>query len=60
MEAQKKQILKILRSHKGSNSAITARALSKKLHLVDREVRRTISELVTQEKILIGSSVHEP
>ena len=60
MEAQKKQILKILRSHQGSDNAITARALSKKLHIADREVRRIISELVTQEKVLIGSSVHEP
>ena len=60
MEAQKNRILAILRHRKGKNKAITARALSKKSRIPEREVRRIISELVKGEKLLIASSVHRP
>jgi hypothetical protein len=60
MGEQEKKILKILRSHRGSDNPITAKALSKRLRLPEREVRRVISRLVTKQKLLIASSVHEP
>ena len=60
MEAQKKRILEILRSCKGNDKAITARALSRKLHIPEREVRGIISDLVINERALIGSSVRRP
>ena len=60
METQNKQVLEILRHHKGKSRAITASALSRKLHIPEREVRRVISELVTEGKLLIASSVHRP
>jgi len=54
------KILKVLQSHKGKNRPITARKLSAKLRLPERQVRSLISELVTKEKILIASSVQKP
>ena len=60
METQNKQVLEILRHHKGKSRAITASALSRKSHIPEREVRRIISELVTEGKLLIASSVHRP
>lgn len=60
METQKNRILAILKHHKGKSNAITANALSKKSHIPEREVRRIISELVTDGKLLIASSVHRP
>ena len=60
METQNKQVLEILRHHKGKSRAITASALSRKSHIPEREVRRVISELVTEGKLLIASSVHRP
>jgi len=53
-------VLHALKKHKGSNNAITAKALARKVHLPEREVRRIISRLVTKQKCLIASSVHEP
>lgn len=53
-------ILRVLEKHKGSNKAITARALARKIHLPEREVRRIISGIVTEQKSLIASSVHRP
>jgi len=60
VETQKNRILAILKHHKGKRRAITASALSKKSHIPEREVRRIISELVTDGKLLIASSVHRP
>ena len=60
MKTQKNRILAILKHHKGKVRAITASALSKKSHIPEREVRRIISELVTEGKLLIASSVHRP
>jgi hypothetical protein len=60
MEGMVYRILKILQSHKGKDRPIVARALSKKLNLPEREVRRLISELVTEHKILIASRVQKP
>ena len=60
MEAQKNRILTILRPCKGNDKAITARALSRKLHVPEREVRGIISDLVINERALIGSSVRRP
>ena len=60
METQKNRILAILKHYKGKSRAITASALSRKLHIPEREVRRVISELVTEGKLLIASSVHRP
>ncbi len=60
MEKTVYRILKVLQSHKGNKKPITARALSGKLRMSEREVRRLISELVTKEKILIGSRVRKP
>ena len=53
-------VLRALKKHKGSNNAITTKALARKVHLPEREVRRIISRLVTEQKCLIASSVHEP
>lgn len=53
-------ILRVLEKHKGRNNAIPAKALAIKAHLPEREVRRIISRLVTEQKCLIASSVHEP
>ena len=53
-------VLQGLKKHKGSNNAITTKSLARKVHLPEREVRRIISRLVTEQKCLIASSVHEP
>jgi len=53
-------ILHALKRHKGRDNAITAKALARNVHLPEREVRRIISWLVTEQKCLIASSVHEP
>ncbi len=53
-------ILRVLKKHKGRDSAVTTKALARKVHLPEREVRRIISRLVTEQKCLIASSVHEP
>ena len=53
-------ILRVLEKHKGRDNAIPAKALAIKAHLPEREVRRIISRLVTDQKCLIASSVHEP
>ena len=60
MEEQSKKIWEILRSHKGKRKAITAKDISEKSDLSEREVRRVISLLVRKEKALIVSSVHDP
>ena len=60
MGEQKEKIMSVLRFHKGRGNPITAKALSKRLCLPEREVRRIISRLVTEQKLLIASSVHEP
>lgn len=54
------RILKALESHKGKDNPITAKALSKKAKAPEREVRRVISYLVTNHRLLIASSVHSP
>jgi len=60
MNLSEKLILRVLERHKGRDNAITAKALAIKAHLPEREVRRIISRLVTEQKCLIASSVHEP
>jgi len=60
VKTQKDRILAILKYHRGKDRAITASALSRISHIPEREVRRIISELVTDGKLLIASSVHRP
>ena len=60
VEAQKERILAILRPLRGKKNAITAPALAKESRIVERKVRDIVSHLITEEKILIGSSVNDP
>ena len=60
MEKVEKDVLRILKSHKGRYNPITAKAISKGLRVPEREIRRIISRLVIKNKLLIASSVNKP
>lgn len=60
MGKAEKDILRVLKSHKGRLNPITAKTISKRLRIPEREVRRAISGLVTKRKLLIASSVNKP
>ena len=60
MGKTEKDVLRILKSHKGSLNPITAQVVSKRLRIPEREIRRIISRLVIKHKLLIASSVNKP
>lgn len=60
MDKLAKRVLKVLRHHKGESCPVTANTISRKLNIPEREIRRIIADLVTNEKMLIASSVHPP
>lgn len=55
-----KQILNILKSHKGKDSPITVGDLEKLTLSSSRKIRRAIATLVIERSIPIASSVHYP
>ena len=60
MNKIEKAVLKVLKPHRGKNNPITTEAIAGKLKLPEREIRRAISGLVTDHRVLIGSSVRRP
>lgn len=55
-----KKVLMVLKVHKGRDNPITAKKISERTGIPEREVRRAISGLVTRHKVLIASSVQRP
>ena len=53
-------ILEILQAHQGRTKAVTVGELQRRLLASSRRIRRTIQQLVMEQRLPIASSVHPP